>query len=204
MLPRMRKSTLLFVTFLLVVAAAWAQTRRPLKPVVISGSGERISRPSTPPPPPPPPPLSAALKDQLLKSLNLSGPGSLYVKLSVKHPFADQRGDLWFHNPSVIEGNFDEADWYNALDDGTRYVALHIKSEGAGHKYLFDCSVGASQEAANKGPFTLWRNQKKVETFAADEPHLVFLLDSGDNNWHEFRISGGPIWYFFGCEATRF
>ena len=70
-------------------------------------------------------PLSAALKDQLLKSLNLSGPGSLYVKLSVRHLFVDQRGDLWFHNPSVIEGNFDEADWYNALDDGTRYVALH-------------------------------------------------------------------------------
>jgi len=194
----MRKK-LVLIAAILVFAIAQAQRRAP---VIIKGTGERVPQSSGPKPPPPPPALSPAAMAAVLKSLNLQGPGTLFMKLTPRNTFAAGRGSLSFNNPQFVDGYMDWSSWYG-IDDGTRYAGLRLKSEGAGRHYLFDCLVGTTQTPAEQGPFKLWRNQKMVQTFDADEIHLIFVLETADDGWNEFRIIGGPKWYFFGCEVTR-
>ncbi|HEV8660520.1 MAG TPA: hypothetical protein VGS96_18085 [Thermoanaerobaculia bacterium] len=199
----MRKSILMFVTLAAFVVVMSGQTqRRSTPPVIVKGVGERTPQTGGPKPPPPPPELSASAKAQLLKSLNLTGPGSLYVKLTPRDNYVASRGSLLFQDASIVDGSVNWVAWYAPASDA-KSVKVLVKSEGAGRRYLFDCSVGSSMLDQDKGPFKLWRGQKIIQTFDVDETHIAFLLDAADAGWNTFLITGGPVWYFFSCEVTR-
>jgi hypothetical protein len=103
------------IAFLAIVPTLWAQTERrkpqgtsTTKTLIFKGSGvPRMPQDPGPNPPSPPLPLSVVEKNQLLKSLNLpalTGPGSVYVRLSARDTYVADKGFLHFRNANVVSG----------------------------------------------------------------------------------------------------
>src|SRR5207249_2495878 len=120
--------------------------------------------------------LSAEAKQQLLKSLDITTPGSVFAKLSPRNNVVGARAYVTFQNAGVVDGELEWSAFYSPLDDVNKSARISIKSEGAGHRYLYDCSVGSGMMPADKGPFKIWRNGKTIQTFDGDEDHIVFLV----------------------------
>ncbi|HEV8660521.1 MAG TPA: hypothetical protein VGS96_18090 [Thermoanaerobaculia bacterium] len=186
-------SILTFATFVMAASA---------QPLVFKSVGARTPQTSAPKPPPPPPPgLSAAAKAQLLKSLNLTGPGSLYVKLTVRDNYVASRGHLEFGNASLVSSGVNLAAWENP--NAANALTILVKGNGPGQRFLIDCAVNSNQE---KIPFKLRQGNKLLQSFESNGSagqHLVFLLETTDDLLNEFTITGAANWYFYSCEITR-
>ena len=152
-----------------------------------------------------PPNLSVALKNEMLKELNLTrGPGSVYIKLTARNNYVLGKGFLFFKNPTAVKGDADNAFW--ALPDNEKedFVEINLKSDAAGRRYLIDCAV---KQVGIISPFKIWAGGNEllqtIESAGVQGQHLVFLLDATDDGWHKFRISCGRGWFFYSCEVTN-
>src|SRR5438876_6045169 len=155
----MRKRMMSIVVILIAVVAS-AQSPR-----IIKVGGPQLA---TPNPPPPPPRLSDAVKAQLLKSLNLSGPGSAYFTLSPRITDVKGKGALIFEGAAEVSGYMTYAHWTTSI----KGLWIVIRGEGAGHQYVMDCFVNSDVN----DDFKLSDEKKNVlQTFAGNQTHLLFV-----------------------------
>ena len=190
----MRKTVLIVALSAAFVVTMAGQVRRDTRPVLVIRDTGKKTIEISPPPPPPPPELSAAAKADLFKSVNASGPGSQYFKLSPNVPYRHQKGWLEFIDAHRVDGS-GSANWQQS----NHGVIFTLRAEGGERRYLMDCLVDGG--TADYKIQTI--NHKVLQTFASDQNHLVFLLETNDTFWHSVEITGGPDWWFFSCEATR-
>ena len=173
-----------------------------------------------------PGPLSLAEKINLLKSIGLPGPGTVYVTLSPSRALAANHAALAFGRPNIVDGGWDYATWMllpqtipglggkSKTEKGTEVERLGIwfKSEGANRRYLLDCTV-------NGGPATEWGGTSTVkQSFKVLRPdgalvqenlvpraggHVACVVEVQDTSWYGFMLMSPHSWTFWSCEVTR-
>ena len=200
---------------------AWSQTRGGQGPAsgvqargqIFKGRGDARRREAEKemPAPKAPPKITAAQIASYLKSLKLPPtPGSTYVTLSVQTPSVANKGHLTFQQPhAVYAGENSFALWGKQEQHAQgewnkiKYLIVTLKSEAAGRRYLFDCSVRAQHTPSE--PFLLL-GAGLEQTFAPVIPggqHILFVLETVDAGWYWFDINRNEAWYAYSCEVTN-
>ena len=161
------------------------------------------------PAPKAPPKITSAQLANFLKDLQLPPtPGSTYVTLSIQTPYGANKGHLTFIQPHAI--NTGENGWglwgTQVQSHGEwqriKLLKVNLKSEAAGRRYLFDCSVRAQNSPSE--PFLLvTAGLQQTFTMIPGGQHLLFVLETVDAGWYTFSISRNEAWYAYSCEVTN-
>lgn len=162
------------------------------------------------PAPKAPPKITAAQIASFLEGYKLAPtPGSTYVMLSIQTPSVANKGYLNFSQPHAIHtgensfGLWGKQEQFQGEWQMIKLLKVSLKSEAAGRRYLFDCSVRAQQHPSE--PFLLV-GAGLEQTFAPVIPggqHLLFVLETVDAGWYKFYISRNQAWYAYSCEVTN-
>lgn len=135
-------------------------------------------------------------------------PGSTYVKLSVQAPAVANKGHFLFGQAAAIDTGQNWAKWAlpAQVEGATETIGLlcvWLKSAAAGRRYLFDCSVSATHTPSV--PFVLEGPNGDEQTFAVNPQgqHLLFVLETFDDEWYPFFISRKKPWWAYSCEVTN-
>jgi len=200
---------------------AWSQTRGGQGPAsgvqaqgqIFKGRGDarrRESEKEKATAPKAPPKITAAQIASYLKGFKLPPtPGSTYVTLSVQTPSVANKGYLTFAQTHLVNAGENYGNW--GLQQQVQgewqtagYLFVSLKSEAAGRRYLFDCSVHAPGIPSE--PFLLSGPDGLEQTFAAVIPggqHLLFVLETIDAGWYQFAVRRKRAWYAYSCEVTN-
>jgi hypothetical protein len=124
------------------------------------------------------------------------------IVLTVQHPFVEEEGALWFHEPYGVLSDLDEG---RMSKSSILYLKLKLQ---AGKIYLADCTLRTDEGTI----FSVWPGfgPDAVNRQEFDEPkgenHLLFVLQSNSTGWIGAALSGRPSWADFweGVAAGTF
>ena len=159
--------------------------------------------------------LSVAEKTNLLKSIGLPGPGTIYVTLSPSRTVSANRAALVFERATIVDGGWGYATWVVLDPEGSptadERLGVWFNSEGANRRYLIDWTV-------NGGAATGWGTSEAIQSFKVVRPnaslvieasvpraggHVTCVVETQDANWYGFMLLSGNSWTFWSCEITR-
>ena len=161
---------------------------------------------------PAPRPLSRAQLAAAIRAAGLQAtPGTRYFQVSPGSPFAANRGAIVFIKAAVVDGSANRAELWPAtnrlgdLPDNPSFemnslLALWIKAEAAGRRYIVDCSVkvfeGGRIRAVGPGVAV-------TQTMPREPSHFTFAVQAQDAQWHGYNLYSGGLWNFYGCDVIR-
>ena len=173
-----------------------------------------------------PGPLSLAEKINLLKSIGLPGPGTVYVTLSPSRALAANHAALAFGRPNIVDGGWDYATWVllpqtipglsgkSKTEKGTEVERLGIwfKSEGANRRYSARLHrergpghrVGRDQHGKTVFQGLAPRRRPRAGKFVPRAGgHVACVVEVQDTSWYGFMLMSPHSWTFWSCEVTR-
>ncbi len=124
--------------------------------------------------------------------------GSEYCYVDVRQPYHQDQCALKYVNFNVIDPTL------NRIDVPPDHpVHVMIKSAAAGRKYQVDCKLNAFGTKPFKISGLGIYNESVPQTEAGGTIHAIFIFESKNTEWVDFRVKNEGGMQFFNCKVTN-